>query len=357
MTKKLSTQSYKGVRDFFPRDAFIHNYILDTMAQVCESFGYDNYDASILEPTELYHAKESESQEIVNDQTYTFTDRGGREVTLRPEMTPTVARMIAAKRRGLALPARWYSIPNCFRYERPQKGRLREFWQLNADIFGVDNINAEVESISLAYAIMKAFGAKDTDFEIRINDRRLLGGIFEKMQLTFEQSQNTLRILDKRAKISPEAFAKELSQYLGDKTEETIALIDNTTTTKDIDTLIARLKELGITNTIIDTGTVRGFNYYTGIVFEVFDTDKHNNRSMFGGGRYDNLTALFTDEPLSGFGFGMGDVTIEEFLKSRNLLPEYAPSSEVMICTLDPTYTPKQCNLQQSSAHRMSTQK
>lgn len=154
--KYLSTDSYKGVRDFYPEDAAIQQYIFDTWSKTAESFGFERYDASILEPSALYKAKGAENEEMVNEQTYTFTDRGGREVTLRPEMTPTIARMVAAKR-DHSFPLRWYSIPNLFRYEREQKGRLREHWQLNCDIFGIDEVAADVEIISLAYQTLMDF--------------------------------------------------------------------------------------------------------------------------------------------------------------------------------------------------------
>ncbi len=333
--KKLSTESYKGVRDFYPRDKFVHNYILETMSRVCERSGYENYDASILEPAELYRTKAAENEEIVNDQTYTFTDRGDREVTLRPEMTPTVARMVASKRRELSFPLRWYSIPNVFRYERPQRGRLREHWQLNADIFGAEGLDAEVDNIALAYNIMKEFGADDADFEIRLNDRQLLNNIFDELDLGFEQRQNAMRIMDKKAKISKEDFKEELSKFLGEKTDATIEKIENTHTNVRLEELVSKLASLGINNTVVDTSTVRGFNYYTGIVFEVFDTDPDNNRSMFGGGRYDNLTEMFGGEQITGIGFGMGDVTMQNFLEAHELLPKYVPATEVMICVLD----------------------
>ena len=336
--KKLSTESYKGVRDFYPRDKFIHDYILNTMSRACERMGYEHYDASILEPSEIYLSKNSASEEIVNNQTYTFTDRGGREVTLRPEMTPTVARMIAGKSREIQFPARWYSIPNCFRYERPQRGRLREFWQLNADIFGVSGIEAEVDNISLAYNIMREFGADEADFEIRLNDRELLNSMFDNLELNFEQRQNTMRIMDKKAKITADEFKSELTEFLGDKTNATIDAINNTHTNVRLEDLISRLSKLGINNTVVDTSAVRGFNYYTGIVFEIFDTDQENNRSMFGGGRYDNLTEMFTSDKITGIGFGMGDVTIKNFLESHNLLPEYKPATDIMICIVDIMY-------------------
>lgn len=345
--KKLSTESYKGVRDFYPEDKFVHDYILETMSRVCERFGYEHYDASILEPAELYLSKNSQSEEIVHDQTYTFTDRGGREVTLRPEMTPSVARMVAAKKRELSFPVRWYSIPNVFRYERPQRGRLREHWQLNADIFGVDTLEAEVDNIALAYSIMKEFGADDGDFEIRLNDRQLLNDVFDELDLDFEQRQNTMRILDKKTKMGVKDFESELEKFLGDKTRATIDKIENTHSNVRLEGLVSKLSALGINNTVIDTSTVRGFNYYTGIVFEVFDTDPDNNRSMFGGGRYDNLCELFTNESVTGIGFGMGDVTMRNFLESHNLLPEYSPATEVMICVVDTAQSGKAQELAQ----------
>src|ERR1700729_362662 len=171
-TSILGTDPYKGVRDFYPEDMAVQSYIFDTWRKVVERYGFVEYNASILEPAELYKAKSGE--EIVNEQTYTFTDRGEREVTLHPEMTPTVARMVAAKARELTFPLRWYSIPNLFRYEKPQRGRLREHWQLNVDMFGVDSADAAVEIINLAYDIIKAFGAGNESFEIRINNRRLI---------------------------------------------------------------------------------------------------------------------------------------------------------------------------------------
>ena len=169
MNKKLSLEPYKGTRDFYPRDQFIQNYIFGVWRRVAQKYGYVEYGASILEETDLYRDKTGE--EIVNEQTYSFTDRGGRDVTIRPEMTPTVARMVAQKRKELTFPLRWFSIPNLFRYERPQRGRLREHWQLNCDIFGVDSIEADVEIISLAYDMMKAFGANDENFKIKINSK------------------------------------------------------------------------------------------------------------------------------------------------------------------------------------------
>ncbi len=181
--QKLSTEPYKGVRDFYPEDQALLNYIIKTWRDATERFGYVEYNASILEPSDLYKSKGADNEEIINDQSYTFTDRGEREVTLRPEMTPTVARMVAGKRRELGYPLRWYSVPNCFRYERPQRGRLREFWQLNADIFGTRSPAADAEVIMLAYEIVRAFGGKPEDFEIRLGSRSYMDSIAAELGL------------------------------------------------------------------------------------------------------------------------------------------------------------------------------
>ncbi|HEC32873.1 MAG TPA: histidine--tRNA ligase, partial [Candidatus Kaiserbacteria bacterium] len=312
---KLNTKPYKGVRDFYPQDMYVERYIFDTMSRVVESFGYTEYSASILESTELY--KNKTSNEIVNEQTYTFTDRGEREVTLRPEMTPTLARMIADRRNDLTFPLRWYSIPNVFRYERPQRGRLREHWQLNADLFGVSGIEAEVEMISLASELMKTFGAKEDDFEIRISDRKILTSIFEELSINEELQTQTIRLLDKRAKIDD--FDLRLEAILSKDAKKFTERLESASSNVNLEKIISKLKNLKVTNTFVDTSIIRGFDYYTGVVFEVFDTSQCNNRSMFGGGRYDNLLKLFGLEPIPAVGFGMGDVTIYDFLETHDL--------------------------------------
>ncbi|PCI29389.1 histidine--tRNA ligase [Candidatus Kaiserbacteria bacterium] len=329
--KKLSTDSYKGVRDFYPRDKFIHDYMMNTLARACESFGYESYTASILEPSELYKTKTSD--EIVNDQTYTFEDRGGREVTLRPEMTPTVTRMVAGKVRELGFPLRWYSIPNCFRYERAQRGRLREFWQLNADIFGIEGVDADVEIISLAHSLMTSFGATESDFEIRINDRRVFENIFNEVGIDDGTRKSIMSLLDRRAKI--EDFEGELEKVAGGKGKELLKLLDMAATNPLLENLLNRLKNVGITNAVIDTTIVRGFDYYTGMVFEVFDTAEGNNRSISGGGRYDGLMDLFGVDKVPTVGFATGDVTLKDFLETHELLPEFVSPTDIMLCIID----------------------
>lgn len=291
--KKLDTAPYKGVRDFYPEDQFVQNYIFAKWREVVEQFGYEEYAASVLEPSEIY--KEKSGEEIVNEQTFTFKDRGDREVTLRPEMTPTLARMVAARRRELGFPLRWYSIPNLFRYEATQRGRLREHWQLNVDLFGVSTMHADCEMIIIADRIMKNFGAKPEDYEIRIN-----------------------------------------------------SLSDDP---KVLETVIDALKNSKIENIRIDETLARGQAYYTGVVFEFFDTNPENNRSILGGGRYDNLTALFGDSDLPAVGFGAGDVTMRDFLETHGLLPEYKPATKVAIALADLAFTREAVELAKSLRH------
>jgi histidyl-tRNA synthetase len=331
MSKELSTDPYKGVRDFYPEDMAVQRYIFDTWSTVAESYGFERYDASVLEPAELYRAKTGE--EIVNEQTYTFRDRGDREVTLRPEMTPTVARMVAARRRELSFPLRWYSIPNLFRYERTQRGRLREHWQLNCDIFGADNEYADAEIIALAYNILKKFGAKDDDFVICVNDRQLLNEYFASMlALTEDQTRKMYKLLDRKEKIT--TFTEEASEITGRLFDERelLGLMSDR-----LSACLAALETLGIRNIEFRPSVVRGFDYYDGIVFEVFDTSSENNRSLFGGGRYNNLTALFGDKPIPAVGFGMGDVTMRDFLETHKLLPALSVGPRVMLLVASAT--------------------
>jgi histidyl-tRNA synthetase len=332
--KKLSVESYKGVRDFYPEDEAVQTYLFTTMKEVAQSFGYAEYNASILEPSELYKSKGAENEEMVNEQTYTFIDRGEREVTLRPEMTPSLARMVAARRRDLAFPLRWYSIPNVFRYERPQRGRLREHWQLNVDIFGAPAPFAEAEIISVAYRIMMRLGATEKDFVIKLSSRTALDSLFADLGLNEEKAKAMRGLLDRKAKIPAAEFDAKAKEIAGDSFTMPEAEPEDV---KEVRRLLA---ELGITNTEYDPSVVRGFDYYTGIVFEFFDTDPNNNRAVLGGGRYDNLLELFSDDPVSGIGFGMGDVTLRDFLETRNLLPAYRAPAHVYLATVQDSLIP-----------------
>ncbi|MEK7200643.1 MAG: histidine--tRNA ligase [Patescibacteria group bacterium] len=344
--KKISTESYKGVRDFYPADQAVQDYIFGVMSKVARSWGYDEYSASVLEPLELYKSKTSE--EIVNEQIYSFEDRGGREVALRPEMTPTVARMIAAKIQELPSPIRWYSIPNVFRYEKPQRGRLREHWQLNVDMFGVANPFADAEVISLASDIMKKFGADNKDFQIRINSRSLLDDVLEKINIDKDQKQFVYRLIDKKEKMSDDKFRDSLTALIQkEKAEDLIRTLylgegllvemNESLAAKYLNQVVEILRNRGVNNLIFEPSLTRGFDYYTGVVFEVFDTNKENPRSLFGGGRYDDLVGSFIGQSIPAFGFGMGDVTIKDFLEVHNLLPKIDSTTDIYICVAPET--------------------
>lgn len=326
---KLSTQPYKGTRDFYPEDFALRAYIFNKWREVCQLFGYQEYDASVIEPLELYTAKTSE--EIVKEQTFSFTDRGGRDVTLRPEMTPSVSRMVAAKRQELGYPLRLFSIPNCFRYERMQRGRTREFWQLNVDLFGVENIEAEVEMLLMASQLVKAFGASDEMFEIRVNSRKLLNQVIEDAKLKSGFSvPDVVRLIDAYDKLPREEFNTKLKSLV-EKPEVITEFLSGAKLNDELENLLERAKSLGLNNVKFSPEIARGFDYYTDIVFEVFDLSPENNRAMFGGGRYDGLVGMFGVEPVPTIGFGMGDATFYNFLESNNLMPKLKGKIDVYL--------------------------
>lgn len=345
---KLSTRPYKGARDFYPEDMRLQNYIFSVWHEVCQSFGYEEYTAPILENAEIYEAKSG--QEIVNEEMYVFTDRGDRRVAIRPEMTPTVSRMVAGRRQELAYPLRWYSIPNLWRYDRPQRGRLREHWQLNADIFGLDTVSAETEIIKLADAIMKRFGAKRTMYEIRINSRHFVDHLLKTyLGLSEVEAHTIAKLIDKMHKMSQAEFialvdaAMSPSHRDADTTQKLLAVLASQNPDElpaelaahsSLDRLgdvMVQLEAAGMTNARFDVTLMRGFDYYTDIVFEVFDLHPDNNRSLFGGGRYDGLVGMFGVEPVPTVGFGQGDVGMQLFLESHDLLPTLMPSTELYI--------------------------
>lgn len=351
----LSTQPYKGARDFYPEDKRLQKYILNTWRKAVERFGYEEYDAPMLESMELYKAKSGE--EIVSEQTYSFTDRGGREVVIRPEMTPTVSRMIAGRRQELAYPARWYSIPNLWRYERAQRGRLREHWQLNVDMFGVEGIEAEHEIILIADQLLQEFGAKRSMYTININSRELMNFIMnDYLGLNEVQSYTLSKLIDRIHKMPRAEFVSSADAVLApsqkeDGTSEKLFAILEVKRLSDLPeqvlasapalqlvTLLNLLEDSSITNAVFDITIMRGFDYYTGIVFEVTDTDPENNRSMAGGGRYNGLVGLFGVDPVPTIGFGVGDVTFANFLESHDLLPKLSSETEVYAVLVGDVY-------------------
>ena len=334
----LSTQPVKGARDFYPEDMRLQKYLFGVMRSVCERYGYEEYDAPILEPTDLYLSKGNE--EIVREQTYTFRDRGDRSVTLRTEMTPSVSRMVAAKRQELAYPLRWYSIPQCWRYERTQRGRGREFYQLNVDIFGVEDISADLEMIIMADAILKAYGAKPKMYEIRVNSRKDLNQRIEKAGIKTSLAE-VMRLIDKYEKLETTDFMAKLTAQV-DSPNELMQYLAKGTAGKDLQDLISRAKTAGVTNIKFVPTIARGFDYYTDIVFEVFDVNPDNNRSMFGGGRYDGLVELFGADSLPAAGFAMGDITLRNFLETNGLLPKLLSETDIYVILMGDVFDASQ---------------
>ncbi len=346
----LSTETYKGARDWYPEDIRLRSYIFRTWRRIAKSYGYEAYDAPLLEPIEVYAAKSG--QELVNDQTYQFVDRGDRRVAIRPEMTPSVSRMIAARRQEVAMPARWYSIAQFMRYERPQRGREREFWQLNCDIFGADGVQPEAEIIAMGNDIMRAFGATDEMYTIRINNRKVIDFMMAHyLGLDAIQAQLMVKLFDRKGKISPEAFRDQAIDIFGRDTAaaglqkiarllaaKTMAdlpeEIRDSDTVRDIQELFTHLERAGVRNAVFDITLMRGLDYYTGTVFEFFDTHPENRRSLFGGGRYDGLVGLFGAEPVSAVGFAPGLSMMQLFLEAHNLLPQMVSTTDVYMIVI-----------------------
>lgn len=342
-------QPYKGARDFYPEDKQVQKWMFQKWRRVVERFGYVEYDAPILEPTDLYLMKGNE--EIIREQTYTFIDRGERSVTIRTEMTPTVSRMVAGRRQELAYPVRWYSIPNLWRYERMQRGRLREFWQLNVDLFGVSNEHAELEMIQIVDDLFQTFKAKRTTYSIKVNSRKLVDEVLRMVGLQQDQSLQVVRLVDKLNKMSTEDFAQSLDAITNSKekskaivgflkindVEQLPEQIQQLSSAKTLTHLIGASKALGIRNIQFDSTLMRGFDYYTDVVFEVFAIDGENNRAILGGGRYDGLVGQFGVEPVPTIGFAVGDVVFKDYLETNKLIPEMKLSVELTILVRETT--------------------
>jgi histidyl-tRNA synthetase len=344
----LSKKPYKGTRDFLPDDKRIQDYLFDKMHKTAHLFGYEHYDGPLLEEVELYKAKSGE--ELINDQIYSFKDRGDRFVAIRPEMTPTVARMVAKIHKEVAKPIRWYSIPNLLRYERPQRGRLREHWQFNCDVFGGPGRLGEAEIIQLIIFFLESFGANEDHFEVLVNDRTIVDTIFAEISPDEKTTYKLYKLVDKSKKIPKEALEKELNELtLKDNGSELFQEYLNLKSFEDLKSLLTKIGKSEVaedfhqfvTETIpqdklvylqYDPTIVRGLDYYTGIVFEVFDKHPDNRRAICGGGAYANLLQIFNESPLGGVGFGLGDVTLQDFLTSHNLLPDLSkPNNDLLI--------------------------
>ena len=353
----LTKSPYRGTRDFFPKEMRIRNYIFKKMAEVSELYGYEPYDGPLLEEVDLYRAKSGE--ELINEQIYSFKDRGDREIAIRPEMTPSLARMVAQIHREIPKPIRMYAIPNLMRYEKPQRGRLREFWQFNADIFGAGQYG-EAEIIQMAVSLLRSFGANNEHFEVHINDRRFVDFVFEGLIGLDEVSTKKLyKLVDAINKMPADKFSAEVRNITKDDNKATIferfvnlksvsdikvfvshyfdenslsdfyhsrtaAPVSITNNVSPLYSIFERLDVLSLGNYVkFDPSIVRGLDYYTGIVFEIFDKSPENKRAIAGGGSYANLLQIFNEPALEGVGIGLGEVPLTDFLTTHNLLPDF----------------------------------
>lgn len=323
---KKVIQSIKGTRDFYPEQMAIRVWLYNTMREVAESFGYQEYEAPILESLELYAAKSGE--ELVKEQSYVFTDRGGSEVTLRPELTPSLARMIAQKQNELNFPVRWWSFGPFWRYERPQKGRTREFFQWNVDMLGVSSPEADAETAAVLATFFQRVRLSPQQVIIKVNNRRLMDDRFDALDISAEKRPAVSSWVDRRDKMSPEAWM-EYGKDLGlspeqlTKVKEMLADRDLWKQSTELTRFFAVIDALELRQFFeFDPSIMRGLLYYTGTVFEAWEVGGDIKRSILGGGRYDNLTRDVGGDPIPGVGFAMGDVVIGLILEKYGLLPK-----------------------------------
>ena len=322
---KTSILPVKGTRDFYPEDMAVHIWLYNKIRKVSESFGYQEWEGPILESIELYAAKSGE--ELVKEQSYVFPDRDGDLIALRPELTPTLARMVAKRQRELIYPLRWWSFGPFWRYERPQKGRTREFFQWNIDLIGTDSPQADAEIVAIIASFFQEVGLSPAEVNILVNNRKLMDAELASMDLPADNRQLIYRLIDRRDKMQEtewEAYASELGLNKG-QIGQIKSLLTNIDLWQKSDELVYFFRAIeahGIKDYVrYEPGVIRGLDYYTGTVFEAVETEGEFRRSIFGGGRYDNLLEDVGGEPLPATGFAMGDVIITLILEKRNLLP------------------------------------
>jgi histidyl-tRNA synthetase len=310
-------QTLPGFRDFLPEECSARNYVFARWREVARRYGFVEWDGPILEPTDLYRKKSG--AEIV-EQLFNFTDKGEREVSMRPELTPTLARVIAAHERAFKKPLKWFSIGQFFRYEKQQRGRLREHYQLNCDIIGESEFSADIELIALCIDILRGFGLTEKDFVVRISDREFWTDFLQQQKLPTERWEEILQIIDKSGREPREKTEEKLGKLAG----PVFSIFDKGGRSGKLDRLVDGLGARGLAGFVdIDVKIVRGLAYYTGTVFEVFDR-AGKLRAIAGGGRYDNLIAQLSDGAVSmpALGFAMGDVVLGELLRERSATRE-----------------------------------
>ncbi|MBI4130504.1 histidine--tRNA ligase [Candidatus Roizmanbacteria bacterium] len=323
---KLTTLPVKGFRDIYPEQMSIRQWLFGKMRETANLFGYQECDGPILEPFDLYAAKSGE--ELVTQQTFSMKDRGGRDVAMRPEFTPTHARMVSARQQELIYPLRWFSIGPCFRYEAPQKGRGREFYQFDVELIGPTSPLSDAEIIAVAIKLLQSVGLTSKDVVVKINSRKLMEFKLSLLNIPKSQTPNVFRLIDKKDKMNEDAW-KKYATTIGLSTDQTKNLQkiltdrDVAFESEELTEVFSTLKDMDVSSFAeYDAGVVRGLDYYTGTVFEVRDR-QGAFRAVMGGGRYDNLVELFGGQPLSGIGFACGDMVLMELLEEYGKLPKF----------------------------------
>ena len=329
----IDLQPVKGTRDFFPDEMRLRNWLFEVWRNVSEQAGFEEYDTCVLEHEELYVRKTGDE---ISKQLYSFEDKGGRRLSLRPEMTPSLARLVLQQEKSLSFPIKWFSMPQCFRYERMTKGRRREHFQWNADIIGQHEVVAEAEILMLLISACESMGLSTNDFRVFINDRRILNAILSQINVPQVLHSEVMVIMDKRDKIPPEALSKmleamrmttkqvgQLNEYLSKSDlEELRENLKNTEGIEELQHLMKLMETAGYKNYLqFDISIVRGLSYYTGAVFEVNSPEKQH-RAICGGGRYDSLLSTYGGETVPAVGFGFGDVVVLDVLKELKRFPE-----------------------------------
>lgn len=337
-TEPLNTQPVKGTRDFYPQDMRLRTWLFDHFRQSAQLFGFSEYDAPVLESADLYTRKAGEE---VTEQLYNFVDKGDRRVALRPEMTPSLARMVLAKKNGLNMPLKYFSIPQCWRYERMTRGRRREHYQWNCDIWGVSGVQAEAELLSCMVNFFQSVQLTSQDVGIKVNSRLVISEVLTELGIPEDKFAATCVLVDKLEKVPLDAIQGELEelgltqsvveQLLNVLTNDSIdalkeTLGDDSAAVRELEQLLELCEFYGISDWIVfDASIVRGLAYYTGIVFEAFDR-QGALRAIAGGGRYDKLLETFGGDSTPAVGFGFGDAVIVELLKERDILPSFEKS-------------------------------
>ena len=341
------TQGVRGTRDFYPEDMRLRNWLFDNFINASLLHGFEEYDAPVLEYEELYTRKQGEE---ITQQLYSFQDKGNRKVALRPEMTPSLARMVMARAGGLPMPIKWFSIPQCWRYERTQRGRGREHYQWNVDIWGTTEISADAELISVLVTFFEGIGLTAKDIVIRVSSRKVLEEVLGSLGLEGDIFAQTCIIVDKMDKLSSDVIEDQLSDLghdskvvttiqavLGIKDMNSLqkALKDESVAVSELNLLFDAIDSYGISEWVeFDASIVRGLAYYTGAVFEAHDR-MGEFRAICGGGRYDKLLSTLGGKDLPATGFGFGDMVIMELLAEKNLIPELVSDIDDIVIPLN----------------------